>query len=142
MTNVGPRILVQDGVTYVYDNTRGKMLSVDHLILRAGRKWPNVTNQALRVEDGQPMITVGDTIKLPATIVGLNANCESNATWTLQVLERSSPTVLASLTLVGESKKYDNTINVDVSAGAVLILKVNGVNVPYPRAMVELAWRL
>lgn len=142
MPNTSPRILTVDGIQYMYDVTRGKTISVPKVYLRAGTHRRTVTNEFLRLEDGQPSMTVGDPTIRNATIMGLTANCESNHNWSVKVFRKGVALPLVTLNLVGASYKNDSTLNVDVPAGSVLLFKVEGNNIPFPRVLLELAWRI
>lgn len=142
MPNTFPRIIVREGISYIYDQTRGKILSTARPLLRCGRRFDTVTNTYLRVEDGQPAMAVGDALIRPATITGLTLNCEFNATWAFEVYKRGSPTLLASLSVIAGKEAHSAAIDADVAAGDVLLFKANGVNIPSPRAIVEIAWRV
>ena len=126
----------------MYDQTRSKMLSIPKMYLRAGTHRRTVTNEYLRLEDGQPAMTVGDALIRDATIMGITANCESNTNWTVKVFQKGSATPLVNLGMVWLSYKKDSSINMDVAAGSILLFKVEGTNVPFPRIILELAWKL
>jgi len=142
MPNTTPRIITVDGIQYMYDQTRSKMLSIPKMYLRAGTHRRTVTNEYLRLEDGQPAMTVGDALIRNATIMGITANCESNTNWTIKVFKKGSPSPLVNLGMVWLSYKKDSSINMDVPAGSILLFKVEGTNVPFPRIILELAWKL
>jgi hypothetical protein len=141
MANAGYRLIQQDGITYMFDTSRQKVLSITRAWLRAGVHSRNVSNQYLRVEDGQPMMSVGDVMPRPGTIVGINANTEVAATWTLEVYKRGASLPVYSLLISGQTQAED-TVNVDVNTGDVLQLKLNGNHVAFPRAALEIAWRI
>jgi len=142
MPNTAPRILSVDGIQYMYDQTRGKMLSIPKMYLRAGIHRRTVTDEYLRLEDGQPAMTVGDALIRDATLMGLTANCESNTNWTVKIFRKGVVSPLVTMSLVGASYKKDSSINMDVPAGSILLFKVEGTNIPFPRIILELAWKL
>lgn len=142
MSSVGRRVKIVNGITYLYDCTRSKYLSTSRAYLRSGIRHRKVTNQYMRVEDSQPTMTVGDDLPHNGTIVGLTANCEVPSTWVFEVYKKGTPTSIASLSLSSQASKEDETVDVDVSKGDVLLFKLNGVQIPFPRGMVEIAWRL
>jgi len=142
MPVAGPRIFFVEGVQYFYDKIRDKVISVDRVYLRSGVKHEFVTNRSMRLEDGQPAFSVGDALPRPATIISMTANCESNATWDFEVYKRGNPALIASLPLSSEDEKSDKTLNIDLDIDDVLLFKASGTNIPYPRGMVEIAWRL
>jgi hypothetical protein len=142
MPNTTISVLTVDGIQYVYDITRGKYLSIPKVYLRAGTHRRTVTNEFIQLEGGQPSMTVGDSLIRDATIVGITANCETAATWDVKIFKKGTPASLVTFSLVSSSNKGDATLNVDVAKGSVLLFKVEGTNVPFPRAMLELAWRV
>lgn len=143
MPNTNLRILTVNGIQYCVDASRGhKLLSIPKIYLRAGVHRRTVTNEYLRLEDGQPAMTVGDDLPRNATIVGITANCESSATWTIKVFEKGNALPLIVLPIISNTKAENQLLNQDVSAGSVILFKVEGTNIPFPRVMLELAWRL
>ena len=141
MVNVGPRIFIKDGITYIYDESRGKILSIPRAYLSAGVKSRTVTNQFLKIAGDIPTMGVGNDILRNGTIVGLTANCEVSSTWILEIYKKGTSTPIATLSLSGQTKKEDTTIDVDVNKGDILQFKVNGTNIKLPTALLELAWR-
>lgn len=142
MPNTTPRIITLNGVQYMYDVTRGKLLSITKVYLRAGTHRRTVTNEYLHLEDGQPAMSVGDGLIRNATIMGLTANCETNHNWTVKIFSKGNALPLVTLAITGASYKKDDGINVDAPAGSILLFKVEGNNIPFPRVLLELAWRL
>ena len=119
-----------------------KLLSIPKLYLKAGTHRRTVTNEYLRLDDGQPAMTVGDNLLRDATIVGVSVNCETTHSWTLKVFAKGSATPLVILPIVSSTKAENQLLNQDVPAGSVILFKAEGTNIPFPRAMLELAWRL
>lgn len=140
MANAGPRLIVVDGISYMWDRTRGKFLSQTRNYIRAGVNLNKAKNQSMRAEDGQAMLKVGDAMPRNGTIVGITLNTRSLATWTLEVRKRDSETPLALFPVVNKNQDSKN-FNVDFNSGDVLQLYINGVDVPFPRGMIEIAWR-
>jgi len=142
MPNTDMRLTSRDGILYAYDISRNKLLSVPKLYLRAGTHRRTVSNEYLRVEDGQPTMSVGDMLLRDATITALSINCETASSWTLKIFKKGSHTPLVTLAMVSNTIASNQTLNADVSAGSVIQFKVEGVHIPFPRAMLELAWRI
>jgi hypothetical protein len=142
MPNTCPRIIVVDGIQYIYDVTRNKILSAARLYLRAGAKFHTVDTRMLRVEDGMPTGLVGDAMPRPATITGVSAHCASAATWHLKIYKKGTALEIVDLFIDGSAFAADNSLNMDLTTGDVLLFKLEGAGVPYPRALLELAWRL
>ena len=142
MPSTCPRIIVVDGITYVYDVTRDKIISTTRAYFRAGMKHPSVSNKLLRLEDRQPTGLVGDALPRPAVITSVTANCGANATWDLKIYKKGTALEIVTLPIVAGMFAVDLTLDEDLTTGDVLLFKVVGTGVPYPRALLELAWRL
>lgn len=142
MPNTWTRIITHQGIQYMWDMPRGKLLSVPKVYLRAGTHRRTVTDEHLRLEDGQPAMTVGDDLLRDATIIGISANCETNSTWSAKVFKKGDPSPLVTLNMLWTTHKEDTSIDMDVAAGSVLLFKVEGTNIPFPRVILELAWKL
>jgi hypothetical protein len=142
MPNTSIAILTVESIHYIWDELRNKTLSITKLYLRAGTHRRTVTNEYLHLEDGQPAMTVGDGLIRDATIMGITANCETNHNWTVKIFRKGVITPLVTLTMAGENYKKDSTLNVDVPGGSVLLFKVEGINIPFPRVLLELAWEV
>jgi hypothetical protein len=140
--NTSPRIITVDGVQYMYDQTRGKTISIPKMYLRAGAHRRTVSNEFLRVEDGQPTMTVGDALIRNATIMGITVNCETNTNWVVKIFKKGTALPLVTLNMTWASYKKDSTLNIDAPMGSILLFKVEGLNIPFPRVLLELAWRL
>lgn len=142
MPSTCPRIIIVDGVQYIYDVTRGKIVSAARIYLRAGMKHHSVSNKLLRLEDGQPTGIVGDALPRPSVITSITANCKANATWNLKIYKKNSAVELVNLPIINNIFGYNTSLNEDLDVGDVLIFKAEGSDIPYPRALIELAWRL
>jgi len=142
MPNTTMRLINVNGIVYAYDGDRSKMLSISKEYVKAGIKRRTVTNEFLHVEDGQPTMSVGYPLIRPATITGLIIHCETAASWVLHILRLGSPSPLVSLAMSANTIASNQVLNRDVVAGSVLQLKAEGTNIPFPRAILELAWKL
>jgi hypothetical protein len=142
MPNTTVRILTVDGIQYYYDQTRLKTLSIPRVYLRAGTHRRTVTNEYLQLEGGQPAMTVGDDLLRDATITGITANCETSHTWAVKVFKKGVATPLITFNLASQNHKEDSSLNVDVDKGSVLLFKVEGISIPFPRLFLEVAWRV
>lgn len=136
------RILTVEGVQYYYDEMRDKTLSIPKVYLRAGIYRRTVTDEFLHLEDGQPAMSVGDGLFRDATLTAISANCEIAHTWTVKIFKKGVPSPLVTFPLAGLAFKDNTTLNVDVDRGSVLLFKVEGTNIPFPRILLELAWRI
>jgi len=142
MPNTFPRIITVDGIQYMYDINRLKMLSITKIYLKAGTHRRTVTNEYLHLEDGQPSMTVGEGLMRNATIIGITAHTESAHSWTIKVFKKGDPEPLVILPIVSATISDKLTLDRDVPAKSVLLFKAEGTNIPFPRVMLELAWNL
>lgn len=143
MASSGIKIVERFGIAYSFDRARQKHLSFNRMYLRSGVAGRNVTDQYLRLEDGQPAMSVGDKVPRVATIVGLTANCETPADWTVEICRLSDPeNPLVSFAIVNDSSGVKTDLNVDIGSGDILVYRIKGTNIPMPRIIVEIAWRL
>jgi len=142
MPNTTARILTVDGIQYYYDDVRLKMLSIPRVYLRAGTHRRTVSNEYIQLEGGQPAMTVGDDLLRDATITGITANCETDHTWAVKVFKKGVLAPLITFNLASQSRKEDSSLDIDVAKGSVLLFKVEGISIPFPRLFLELAWRV
>ena len=142
MANAGIRLIHDNGIAYIHDCIRVKLISTSRIYLRGGVKSRKASNQYLRVEDKQPTLSVGDSLPRPGTITSLTANCEVASTWILEVRRKGSVAVLASLAINASDRAEDTSLDIDVNQGDVIQLFMNGVNISFPRGLLEIAWRL
>lgn len=141
MPNAALRVYVDNGISYVWDRGRNKILS-SREYAKFSIKHKAVKNQWMRMEDGLPSMAVGEPMIRKGTITGLIAHCASPHTWTLQVFKKGSTTALVSEIIVNSTKLFRPYLDIDFDEGDVLQCFAAGVNIPFPRGMVEIAWRL
>lgn len=141
MPNTTARLITVDGIQYYYDMGRDKLLSIPRIYLRAGIHRRTVTNEYLQLEGGQPAMSVGDGLFRDATITAINANCESPRSWSVKIFSKGNASPLLTFSLASQSYEEDTSISVDVPRGSILLFKVEGLNIPFPRVLIELAWR-
>lgn len=142
MPNTYARIIHKDGIDYLFDIDRLKSLSIGKVYLKAGTKRRTVTNEFLHLEDGQPSMSVGDLIPRNSTIIGATALCETAHTWNFCVYKLGDPTPILTLPVSSDTKASNLALNEDIDASTVLLFKAEGSNIPFPRIMLEIAWRL
>lgn len=142
MASVGKRVIVNNGIQYVYDSTRQKFLSATRVIVEAGVRFHQVTNTVLRTSDGSPMSVAPYYLLRNATIVGLSGQSEVGHTWILSVLKNDNPSAISFVSLVNQSFVQNLGLNIDVDLGDRLVLKAVGTNIPFPKGILEIAWRL
>jgi hypothetical protein len=85
---------------------------------------------------------VGDAMLRKATIIGLNAQCETPHTWTIKIFVKGNPVPVVILPIVSDTMGQNLLLNEDIASANVLLYKVEGTNIPFPRILLELAWRL
>jgi hypothetical protein len=142
MPNTYARIIHKDGIDYLFDIDRLKTLSITKSYLKAGTKRRTVSDEFLHLEDGQPSMSIGDLIPRNATIIGATALCETPHSWSFSVFKLGDPTPVVTLPVLSDTKASNLALNEDIDASTVLLFKAEGTNIPFPRIMLELAWRL
>ena len=141
MADAGPRIIVEDGIAYLYDRTRSKFLGT-RAYLRYGASGRSVSDQFLKVEDGQPTMSVGDMLPRKGTIVGITANTEIVGTWEVEVYKKDTALPIANLVINSLSKLSDTNYNVDIDSGDIIMVKAKGSDIHLPRVIIEVSWRV
>lgn len=142
MAVAGPRIIINNGILYTFDSSRGKMLSNTRQYIRAGINWNQVTDQFLATDGGLNTMMVGEPVLKDATIVSVWAAGGAASTWSLEVYKAGTPSPITSVSLTNEAEKLNSSINVDISAGDTIQLRAAGTNIPFPKCYIELAWRI
>lgn len=122
------------------DNLAGGVTGASDMFFSGGREG-NTTNVYLRGPGAVPMNLAGFVIPFPAKIVGLSAATRGAETWTFEVRKNNSATVIASLTLTGVERDYDDSLNVDIDAGDELQFYCNGSGINSPSGSVVLRRR-
>jgi hypothetical protein len=141
MASAGPKIIVDDGIAYLYDKDRLKFLGT-RVYLRYGAAGRKVSNQYLKMEDGSPSMAVGDMIPRNGTIVGITTNTEQLETWEAEVYKNQGATPVASLVIGNLSKLSSTNFNIDVNSGDIIQVRAKGSDITMPRVLIEIAWRL
>jgi len=126
MPNAALRVYVKNGISYVWDKDRNKILSSREYLKYAVRH-KKVKNQFLRMEDGLPCMAVGDPMIRPGTITGIIANCAEPHTWTIQVFKKGDATPLVSEDIVVSTKLLKPYLDVDFEEGDILQCFASGV---------------
>lgn len=142
MAEACARIVMNAGMPYIYDQTRGKLLSMTRIYLRSGVHSRNVSNQSMRLEDGQPAFSVGDGLLRDATITGISLNCETTSSWIFEIYKQGTLSPIATLNMLSNTERHSTILNINVNAGDVLLFKLNGTSISFPRGLVEMAWRI
>lgn len=130
----------QDGVPYLQDPLRSKLISVPRPCFTAS--WPGlgVTNRYLRTDGVTTSSECGIFIPRDAVITGLWAKSRSVGNWIFEIRRNGIPITLASIP-VNSGEGYDDTVDINVNQGDFLQFYLSGVNVDHPIGVVELAWR-
>src|SRR3990167_5696924 len=93
---------IDNGILWVYDDTRGKWLSSFKSTFIAGEKG-RVKNKYLVVVDGQTLNLAGFRLPRNATITALVAQTKDIETWTLHIRKNGALTNIASLIMSSAS---------------------------------------
>lgn len=139
-TNPTQNIVFVDGVPMIYDPTRGKTLSIDREVIRAGDFGKGVTNRSLSMDDVPSAGSQGYPVPRPATITGLWAKSRSTSAWIFEVRRNGAAITLANLNVSG-GIAYDANLDIDINIGDTLQIFASGTNIQHPIACVEIAWR-
>lgn len=123
------------------DNLAGGVTGASDIFVSAGREGPAVSNVYLRGPGGVPMNLSGYVIPFDAKIVALSLASSAAETWTLEVRKNNDPAVVVSLASGGAERAYDNTLDVDLSAGDEIQFYCNGTDIGAPSASVVLRRR-
>lgn len=94
------------------------------------------------MEDGQPSMSVGDMLPRQGSIVSITANTETLVVWEAEVYINKSATPIMTFLVNGLNKLSDTNINIDVASGDIIQVRAKGSNIPMPRVLIEIAWRL
>lgn len=134
-------ITYDGGVPYTMDPSRNKFLSLARPLFIAGAQGFGVTNRYLQLPgDVATMGQQGVLLPRPATITAIAAKSRTTGGWLFEVRRNGANITVASQAVsvgVGSSPN----LNIDLDAGDWLQFFVNGTNVGFPVASVELAWR-
>jgi len=133
-------IVFVDGMPYLPDPSRGKLLSIGRPVLSAAYYGLNQSSRYLRMDGVTMAGAQGFLMPRDATITAMWAKSRSTGSWNVEVRKNGIPITLVSIPVVG-SFGSDSTIDVDVYAGDFLQFYLNGTAVDHPIAGVEIAWR-
>ena len=129
-----------DGVSYLQDPLRGKLLSITRPVFTAGYYGLNQRHRYLRMDSVTMAGDQGLLVPRNATITAVWAKTRSTGAWNAEVRKNGVPITLISVPIVS-SFGSDTTLNVDVDAGDHIQFYMNGTGVDHPIIGVELAWR-
>lgn len=133
MANASTRITVEEGISYAYDASREKTLSISRSFLRGSVNSSQCFNQTLRVEDGLTQSTSPFVSPRKATIVGLDTQSKTDLNLAIIINEVEHEFSCG---------KYSfKPINLDLNPGDKVKLFAKG-KVEYPMVSIEIAWRL
>ena len=129
-----------DGMPYLPDPVRGKILSIGRPVFTAGYYGLNQRNRYLRMDSVTMAGEQGLLVPRPATITAMWGKSRSVGGWTAEVRKNGIPITLLSVPIIS-SFGSDVLLNVDVDAGDHIQFYMNGASVDHPIVGVELAWR-
>jgi hypothetical protein len=135
------RVVTDATGSYVWDSSRGKLLSISRKSISSGRYSHYVSNEYLRFDDGIPGSSSGKVVKQNATITSLSGMTSVSSPWTIKIFKYGSLIPIFTQAVSTQSFIF-NGLNIDVNAGDVLQLFANGINIRMPIVELELAWRL
>lgn len=128
-----------NGVPYMADPLRGKLLSVTRATQSFGYYGPNQSDRYLRLSE---VTTSGNGYMMmrDATITGLATRSRSNANYQLEIRKNDQPSPLYMLN-ANAGNGIADTLDIDLDAGDFVQIYLNGSAVDHPLAFLELAWR-
>lgn len=129
-----------DGLPYLQDPSRGKLLSISRPVFTAGYYGLAQRHRYLRMDSVTMAGAQGLLMPRDATICAAWAKSRSAGAWSLEIRKNGIPITLIAVSIVG-SFGSDTTLNIDVDAGDHIQFYMNGINVDHPIVGVELAWR-
>jgi hypothetical protein len=136
------QLAVVNGLLYTYDDTRGKWLSVQRVMVAFGRRG-NSNNQYMNHYGGNIASSQsGLRMARNATIVSLAGQFSASSTSDLHVRKNDVAVDIATLSVAAAQGAHDNTIDVDLTAGDYLQSYIDGGASPDPMLIVEVAWRV
>lgn len=128
-----------NGVSYLTDPLRGKLLSLSRLNQSFNYYGPNQESRYLKIGDVVSSAN-GLIMTRNATITALTAQSRSTNNWSLQIRKNDQTTPLHTLN-VNAGTGIADTLDIDVNAGDFIQLFINGSSIDHPLAFIELAWR-
>jgi len=137
---------IKGGILCIYDEVRGKWLSVQRQTFTFGRSG-TTANQYLNYGVGElPSVSSGFRLPRNSCIVGMSVQTSEIDSYIIQLRRNGYNVSHFSLGIVSDDGKSDITMNTDLSINDKLqcYLEYTGVGqgVPDPVVMIELAWRL
>ena len=133
MANASTRIIIEEGISYAYDVSREKFLSISRTFFRGSVNSASCFNQVLRSEDGITQSTSPFVSQKRGTICGLDTQSKTDLTLVIFVNEVEHEFSCG---------KYSfKSLNIDLNPGDKIKLFAKG-KVEYPMVSIEIAWRL
>ena len=130
-----------DGIPMHPDPDRGKTLSLSRPLIQASTHGNSKCNIYLRIGGDVPSAgKQGMLLPRKATITGIWAKSRSTSTWTIEARRNGVSLTLASATITGGKGSATN-IDIDLDAGDHLQIYASGMDIDFPTAAVEIAWR-
>jgi hypothetical protein len=118
------------------DNLAGGVTGASDMFFSGGRQGNSISNVYLRGPGGTPMNQSGYVVPFDFKVVGLSLATAGVESWTFEVRKNNNPAPIASLTVVGAERAYDNSIDVDCDAGDELQFYCNGTGIRAPSGSV------
>jgi hypothetical protein len=127
-----PGVSVQDAL----NNLAGGVTGASDMFFSGGRAGSTITNVYLRGPGAVPMNLAGYVIPFDAKIVAVSAATAGAETWVFEVRKNNLTAPIASLSLVGVERGYDDSLSIDIDAGDELQFYCNGTNINAPSGSV------
>ena len=128
-----------NGLPYLQDPLRGKLLSLTRLTQSFNYYGPNQESRYLRLGD---VVGSGNGLIMTrnACITALTAKSRSLNSWTVEIRKNDQATPLHTLN-VNAGLGIADTLDINVNAGDFVQIFINGSAIDHPLAFIELAWR-
>lgn len=128
-----------DGMPYLYDPLRQRLVSVPRASFAFGWYGNNVTNRYLKLAEVTTMGTMGLPMPRKGIITALSGKSRNSSNWTLEVRKNGIPITMCQADIIS-GQGEENTIEVDFEKGDFLQFYASGSGIDYPIGMVEIAW--
>jgi len=129
-----------EGMAYLNDPFRGKILSATRPTITAGWYGLNQTNRYLRVEGVTTFGDSGFLLPRDATITALWAKSRSAGNWNIEIRKNNAPITLAAVPVSG-GFGASTVLDFDVNQGDTIQFYLSGAAVDHPIVGLEIAWR-
>lgn len=134
------QIVVINGIPYINDPIRGKLVSCARTIFTGAYYGLNESSRYLRVDGVTTASSQGILMPRDGVITAMTAKSRSVGVWNFEIRKNGIPITVSGIPVIG-SFGNDPTMDVDFNAGDFLQFYLNGTAVDHPIVSVEIAWR-